>query len=215
MNTGSTMNGRALAQAQVTFNGTGAALPVTAPAIAVQQPAGTNLVNNAATNDFGSVAVGTNTTHTFTITNTGSADLSITGITIDGTNAASFTVTNLTATVSPGGSTNFTVNFAPTNTGVQTAALHIASNDPTNNPFNIVVTGTGTNAAVPIIGVQQPLGTNLTKIESRPVHGKPWEYIFYVDCQIKSSGEGSRALEALGRHCAMVKELGRYQEASL
>jgi len=59
------------------------------------------------------------------------------------------------------------------------------------------------------------LGTNLTKIESRPVHGKPWEYIFYVDCQIQSSDEGSRALDALGRHCAMVKELGRYKEASL
>jgi prephenate dehydratase len=57
------------------------------------------------------------------------------------------------------------------------------------------------------------LGTNLTKIESRPVHGKPWEYIFYVDCQIRSSDEGSQALEALRRRCAMVKELGRYAEA--
>jgi prephenate dehydratase len=57
------------------------------------------------------------------------------------------------------------------------------------------------------------IGTNLTKIESRPVHGKPWEYIFYVDCQIQSPEEGSRAVKALGPHCAMVKELGRYQEA--
>jgi prephenate dehydratase len=57
------------------------------------------------------------------------------------------------------------------------------------------------------------LGTNLTKIESRPVHGKPWEYIFYVDCQIGSSEEGTRALEVLAPHCAMIKELGRYREA--
>ena len=57
------------------------------------------------------------------------------------------------------------------------------------------------------------MGTNLTKIESRPVPGKPWEYIFYVDCQIGSSGEGTRALEALNAHCGMVKELGRYREA--
>lgn len=56
------------------------------------------------------------------------------------------------------------------------------------------------------------IGTNLTKIESRPVHGKPWEYVFYVDCQIGSSAEGERALQALGPHCGMVKELGRYRE---
>jgi len=57
------------------------------------------------------------------------------------------------------------------------------------------------------------MGTNLTKIESRPVHGKPWEYIFYVDCQIHTAEEGTRAVEALLAHCAMVKELGRYREA--
>jgi prephenate dehydratase len=57
------------------------------------------------------------------------------------------------------------------------------------------------------------LETNLTKIESRPVHGKPWEYVFYVDCQIGSAGEGSRAIDALRGHCGMVKELGRYREA--
>jgi prephenate dehydratase len=58
-------------------------------------------------------------------------------------------------------------------------------------------------------------GTNLTKIESRPVQGKPWEYIFYVDCQIGGSEEGTRAVEALHAHCGMVKELGRYCEAAM
>lgn len=57
------------------------------------------------------------------------------------------------------------------------------------------------------------MGINLTKIESRPVEGRPWEYIFYVDCQIRSPEEGTRALAALAPHCAMVRELGRYREA--
>jgi prephenate dehydratase len=58
------------------------------------------------------------------------------------------------------------------------------------------------------------LGTNLTKIESRPVHGKPWEYVFYVDCQLRTRTEGDRALAVLAPHCAMVKSLGCYREAS-
>jgi prephenate dehydratase len=56
-------------------------------------------------------------------------------------------------------------------------------------------------------------GTNLTKIESRPVHGRPWEYVFYVDCQLHTPEDGARAISALRPHCSMVKELGRYEEA--
>jgi prephenate dehydratase len=68
---------------------------------------------------------------------------------------------------------------------------------------------------VAVLNELAALGTNLTKIESRPVHGKPWEYVFYVDCQIRSKEESSLALGALNRHCAMVKELGRYKEAEM
>lgn len=66
---------------------------------------------------------------------------------------------------------------------------------------------------VAVLNELAALGTNLTKIESRPVHGKPWEYIFYVDCQIRSQAEGAKVVEALRTHCAMVKELGCYREA--
>jgi prephenate dehydratase len=89
-----------------------------------------------------------------------------------------------------------------------------AGTDPESNKMSIAFTLE--NRPGSLVGALSALsaqGTNLTKIESRPVHGKPWEYIFYVDCQIGRSEESVRALEALGKHCGMVKELGRYRAA--
>ncbi|MCX6876808.1 MAG: choice-of-anchor D domain-containing protein [Verrucomicrobia bacterium] len=116
--------------------------------IVVEQPAGTNLVNGAASVAFGSVAPGNSGSKSFTIRNTGNANLTGLGITFDGTNAADFTVTaSPTAPIAgPNGSTTFTVRFAPATAGAKTAALHIASNDATANPFNLALTGTGLTA---------------------------------------------------------------------
>ena len=57
-------------------------------------------------------------------------------------------------------------------------------------------------------------GTNLTRIESRPVPGRPWEYVFYTDYQLSSPETADAALKMLMEHCSMVKELGRYKAAS-
>jgi prephenate dehydratase len=57
-------------------------------------------------------------------------------------------------------------------------------------------------------------GTNLTKIESRPVQGKPWQYVFYVDCQMSSPTMAEAVLRNLSSLCWMVKELGRYRSAT-
>ena len=54
-------------------------------------------------------------------------------------------------------------------------------------------------------------GTNLTRIESRPVHGQPWHYVFYADYQLSNPQSADAALELLGQHCSTVKELGRYR----
>jgi prephenate dehydratase len=57
-------------------------------------------------------------------------------------------------------------------------------------------------------------GTNLTRIESRPVQGRPWQYVFYADYQLSSPETADAALKLLAGHCSMVKELGRYRAAS-
>lgn len=56
-------------------------------------------------------------------------------------------------------------------------------------------------------------GVNLTKIESRPVHGTPWEYVFFVDLRFESEEQIDAATLAVQRHCRMFKELGRYRAA--
>jgi len=56
-------------------------------------------------------------------------------------------------------------------------------------------------------------GVDLTKIESRPVPGMPWEYVFFVDLRFETEGQIDAALGQLGEHCQMVKELGRYVAA--
>jgi prephenate dehydratase len=56
-------------------------------------------------------------------------------------------------------------------------------------------------------------GVDLTKIESRPVPGSPWEYVFYVDVRFDQAAKAEAGLAALRAHCRMVKVLGRYRAA--
>ncbi len=57
------------------------------------------------------------------------------------------------------------------------------------------------------------VGVDLTKIESRPVPGRPWEYVFYVELRYADEAMADQAVRALEPHCGMVKELGRYAAA--
>jgi prephenate dehydratase len=56
-------------------------------------------------------------------------------------------------------------------------------------------------------------GVDLTRIESRPVPGRPWEYVFYVEFRFANLAMAERAVASLAAHCHMVKELGRYLAA--
>ncbi len=139
-----------------------AAFGTAAPDIAVEQPLGTDIADGGIAN-FGDVAVGDTLTRTFTIKNTGTATLAGLSITKDGADAAMMTITASASPIPPlpgGGSTTFTVRFAPTSTGGTTAALHIASNDPDENPFDVTLTGIGTlSSNADLAGLSLSAGT--------------------------------------------------------
>ncbi len=134
-------NGNAV---QDTFRVTVTALP---SEIVVEQPVGSDVATGAS-RAFSTVNVGSNASLAFTITNTGGGSLTLSGnptVTVDGSDAGMFTVTaQPTPTVAPlGGSTSFSVRFAPTSAGAKTAALHLATNDADEGAFVINLTGTG------------------------------------------------------------------------
>ena len=119
-----------------------------APEIAMHQPTGNDLVDGAALIDFGFVPLGGNSApKTFTITNVGNATLTLTNITEDGFHPGDFAVGSLGQnSLAPGASTTFSVTFSPAGYGSRSAAIHIASNDGDENPFDVVLTGAeGTN----------------------------------------------------------------------
>lgn len=100
--------------------------------------------------DFGNVdvAAGTNP-NTFTIENTGTGSLNLTGapiINIGGAHPGDFTVTaNASTPISSGANTNFTVTFNPTVPGLRTAIVSIANNDSNEAPYTFAIQGNGTS----------------------------------------------------------------------
>jgi prephenate dehydratase len=55
---------------------------------------------------------------------------------------------------------------------------------------------------------------NLTKLESRPRAGRPWEYVFYVDVDSPADRrEMVDALGALSEHATFTRVLGSYAAA--
>ena len=134
---------------------------ITTPGAATAAPE-INLVGNAVSivdgdatpsttdfTDFGGTDFvdGGSITRTFTIQNTGTGALTLSGaplVAVSGTNAADFTITALpAASVAAAGSTTFTVTFDPSVAGTRVATLTIANNDSNENPYDFAIQGKG------------------------------------------------------------------------
>lgn len=83
--------------------------------------------------------------------------------------------------------------------------------DKTSIVFGTKHTPGSLHAALSELAVRR---INLTKIESRPIRGRPWEYHFFVDFEgHRDEKTCSDALHALGASTTFVKVLGSYPRA--
>lgn len=116
------------------------------PEIAVEQPAGSGMIDGEAKRSFGTIPLGgTSHSKVFRIKNRGYADLTGLRVAKGGLNVSDFIVGPIKGDTKlrPGTSVLFKVQFKPSAKGVRTATLRIFSNDANENPFDITLTGEG------------------------------------------------------------------------
>ena len=119
------------------------------PDIAIQKDLGAvNLTSGSLTPvDFGGVNTGATQTLTFTLSNTGAADLTDLDYMIDGTDSIDFRVIEFpTDVLTPGATAPVVIQFEPSASGSRSAMLNVLSNDPDEAPFEINLSGTGNPA---------------------------------------------------------------------
>lgn len=119
-----------------------------APASEIEVWQGSTSVSSGDLCDLGSICIITSYNVTFTIENTGTEDLNLTGfpdkVEVSGTDVLLFTVTSQpTSPISPGGSSFFNVRFWTMSSGEKTVTLTIENDDPDENPYTITITATG------------------------------------------------------------------------
>lgn len=95
---------------------------------------------------FGNVTTGSNASQTITLSNFGTANLTITQATVT---PSPFTMSGLAVplTINSGKSSTFTVAFAPASTGSAAGSVTLASNAP-NSPLTISLSGTGVSTTL-------------------------------------------------------------------
>src|SRR3981081_380058 len=107
-------------------------------------PAGSPAVLSASLSSmtFGNVLVGSNTSQTITLANSGTASVTISQAVVSGT-GFSCSVLSVPSTISAGQNASFTTKFSPTSSGTVAGSVSIASNVP-GSPLTISLSGTGT-----------------------------------------------------------------------
>ncbi len=145
------------------------------------------------TNDtaFGNTVAGASLFETYTISNTGTAPLTVGNVFFSGTNAADFTIPigdQPSSLVAVGGSTSFTVQFTPTSSGTFTATVNFAQNDPSQtSPFTFAIDGVAISTKMTVTGGNQvinygsttPSGANATILPNAVV-GKSSEVTYAI-----------------------------------
>lgn len=115
------------------------------PDAAVEFPDGTELADGSGVADFGAIPVGLFNPRQFLVKNVSGGPLNLFSARVDGPHAFEFTVGSPgKSLLAPGESTYLPVAWTPRFAGLKRAVLHILTNDPDEDSYDIIINGTGT-----------------------------------------------------------------------
>lgn len=130
----------------LTVNISGTVSGATAPSFQLLD--GATALTNGGSDSFGTVNVGASDTKTFTVRNTGSASLTVSGVTLPG----GYTLQSaVPLTVPAGGSTGLTVALNTSAAGSFTGPMTITDSDSANATFTVNLSGTVTTPPAPVL----------------------------------------------------------------
>ena len=90
-------------------------------------------------------------------------------------------------------------------------AAHALENGPKKKSSLVYSVSNKPGALFETLKIFSENGINLVKLESRPIHGKPWEYMFYVDLEADvESDELQGVMKKLSENIEFLKILGCY-----
>ncbi|TGM15867.1 choice-of-anchor D domain-containing protein [Leptospira selangorensis] len=163
------------------FTITGTGTPTPAPEINLKQ-ASTSIASSGTYSGIADTRIGTTgATTTFTVENTGTATLNLSGtprVVVGGTDSSLFTVASQpSATVAASGTSTFTVTFSPTSTGTKTATLTIANNDSDESSYVINLSANGVEPSAPCFDIStQSVTSNLSTVAN---YGGSGQTLYY------------------------------------
>ncbi|UCE88815.1 MAG: choice-of-anchor D domain-containing protein, partial [Pseudomonadota bacterium] len=114
-----------------------------------------NIVVDPATLAFGDVTLGMSATLATTISNAGTADLTVTNIVLGAGTSSEYSIGALTLplTIAPGASQDVQVTYMPMDIGGDSGSLVIQSDDPDQSTVSVVLSGAGIAVPVPDINL--------------------------------------------------------------
>jgi prephenate dehydratase len=84
-----------------------------------------------------------------------------------------------------------------------------------NNKFSsVLISDDRPGSLLNSLNIFNDLNINLTKLESRPILGRPWEYKFYIDYELSDSNIQHKLVERIDLVSKEFKILGHYPKAN-